>query len=328
MFVHLLLDGFSDGSLGVALDILGTAAHFSRSGRVSVRLGKRDLVQRVVSIDGAPVRSSVGRTAPVDGALHLRALRPQDVVLVPGMFSASGRTLDDLLGREELRRAAVLLAKASAKGVVVAASCSAVFVLAASGLLDGRSATTSWWLASELARRFPEVSVSADRMVVDEGDVITAGAALAHADLTLAIVARTVGPSLPHLVSRYLVLDERPTQARYMLLDHLRANDPAVLALEAFVVRNLSRQISLEELARAAGVSSRTLARRVRASVGSSPQAFVQRVRIRSAVHLLETTRDSVDDIAERVGYADAAAFRRVFRRYAGESPRQLRERA
>ncbi|MFY0531191.1 GlxA family transcriptional regulator [Nannocystis pusilla] len=203
-----------------------------------------------------------------------------------------------------------------------------MFVLAASGLLDERAATTSWWLASELARRFPRISVSADRMVIDQGAVLTAGAALAHADLTLAIVARKVGPSLPHLVSRYLVLDERPTQARYMVLDHLRANDPAVLAVEAFVVRNLSRQLSLDELAKAAGVSPRTLARRVRASMGSSTQAFVQRVRIRSAMHLLETTRDSVDDIAARVGYADAAAFRRVFRRHAGESPRQLRERA
>ncbi|MFY0531192.1 hypothetical protein [Nannocystis pusilla] len=116
MFVHLLLEGFSDGSLGVALDIVGTTAHFSRSGRAPLSASKRELMQRVASIDGEPVRSSAGRTMPVDGAFNVRSLRAQDVVLVPGMFSAGGRTVDDLLEREDIHRASGLLAKASARG--------------------------------------------------------------------------------------------------------------------------------------------------------------------------------------------------------------------
>jgi transcriptional regulator GlxA family with amidase domain len=326
MFFHLILEGVADSALGVALDVVGTAAHLANSGRAPSPRGGKALLQRVVSLDGEPVRSAAGRWVAVDGAFNPRALREGDVVLLPGVFSTSARTVEKLLAREDVRRAAELLAKVASKGVLLAASCSATFVLALSGVLDGRSATTSWWLAPEFARRFPKVSLSAERMVVDEGNVITAGAALAHVDLTLTIVTRTVGPSLPHLVARYLVLDERSSQARYMVHEHLRASDPTVLAIERFVAENVERQLSLGELARAARVSSRTLARRVRTSLGMTPREFVHRLRVRRAIHLLETTRHAVDDIAARVGYADAAAFRRVFRRYTGESPRQLRE--
>ncbi|ATB37001.1 AraC family transcriptional regulator [Cystobacter fuscus] len=141
----------------------------------------------------------------------------------------------------------------------------------------------------------------------------------------LALVARLAGPSVAHLVTRYLVLDERPSQARYMVMEHLRVSDPGLRAVERFIAQNIGRQLSLDELARVAAVSPRTLARRVHASLGVTPHELVQRIRVSRAAHLLETTHASVDDIAAQVGYADAAAFRRVFRRFAGELPRRRR---
>jgi len=194
-------------------------------------------------------------------------------------------------------------------------------------VLDGREATTTWWLGADFAARFPRVTVRTDQMVVESRGVFTAGAALAHADLLLAILSRRVSPSLAHLVAKYLVLDERPSQARYMVMHHLRSADPAVRALEAFITTNLRRQVSLGEMARATATSPRTLARRLARSLGTTPQHFAQRLRVAQAVHLLETTQRPVDDVAARVGYADAAAFRRVFRRETGESPRALRAR-
>lgn len=325
MFVHLLLEGVADGSLGVALDVVSTASFLVEAGLTPLPRGTKALLQRVVSLDGQPVRSAAGRTIAVEGAFSLRGLRKGDVVVLPGLFSASGRTVGQLLAREDARRAADLLPEAAAKGVMLAASCSATFVLAASGLLDGQSATTTWWLVPEFARRFPTVSLSADRMVVDAGNILTAGSALAHADLMLALVARRLGPSVAHLVARYLVLDARPSQARYMVTEHLRVSDPALQAVERFIVQNVGRQLSLDELSRVAALSPRTLARRVHASLGMTPHEFVQRIRVSRAVHLLETTRGSVEDIAARVGYADAAAFRRVFRRFTGDSPRRRR---
>ena len=327
MFVHLLLDGFAESSLSVALDIVATAAHLRDRGRAPTAGGARALRQRLVSLSGAAVPSSVGRSTAVDGAFRVQSLGDGDVVLVPGIFAKPALTVDQLLGREDVHLAAQLLRRAAAKGATIAASCSATFVLAVAGILDGRSATTSWWLAPEFARRFPQVALSSQQIVADEGQVLTAGAALAHTDLTLTVLARVVGPSLVHLVTRYLVIDPRPSQARYVVLERLRAEDPVLLDLERFVGMNMGRQIPMDELARVARMSPRTLARHMHRGVNMTPREFVHRLRVRRAVHLLETTRSSVDDIAAQVGYADAAAFRRVFRRYAEDSPARIRAR-
>ncbi|RUO93688.1 helix-turn-helix domain-containing protein [Corallococcus sp. AB018] len=328
MIWHVVLDGVAEGPLGVGLDVVNTAARLLESGLVpSAPRGANPLRQRVVSLDGRPVRSGTGRSVCVDGALSLRSVKAGDVLLVPGLSAATERAVEQLLSRADTARGMELLARAAAKGAMVAASCSATFVLAAAGLLAGRDATTTWWLVPAFARRFPQVTVRADRMVIESDGVLTAGSAFAHADLMLAIVARVASPSLAHLVARYLVLDERVSQARYMVMEHLRVSDPVLRSVERFITANLGRQLTLAELARAAATSPRTLARRVQAGLGMTPLEFVQRVRVAHASHLLETTRDSVDDVAARVGYADAAAFRRVYRRYAGESPRGRRPR-
>lgn len=321
MIQHVVFTGAADGPLGVALDVVATAARLQRGRGTPLR-------QRVVSIDGAPVRSGTGRPIAVDGALSLRGLDRDDVLVVPGLSAATPAAIDALLRRPDVIAGAARLARAAARGATVAASCSASFVLAAAGLLDGREATTTGWLADELARRFPAVRVRADRMVVTDGAVWTAGAALAHADLVLALVARRCGPSVAHLVARYLVLDQRSSQARYMVLAHLRSDDAVVRAIEAHVLRHLDRRISLAELARTTGTSQRTLARRVQLAVGTSVQGLVQRVRMAEAAHLLDTSRASVEAIAAAVGYADPAAFRRMFHRHAGEAPRVRRARA
>jgi len=282
----------------------------------------RHLRQRVVSVDGKPVRTAAGRMLAVDGVASLRGLGAGDALVLPGLGAATPAELGALLRRSDIVRGISVLRRAAHRGIVTAASCSATFVLAASGALDGGQATTTWWLGATFARLFPKVTLCTDRMVVASGPVVTAGAALAHADLMLALVSRTVSPSLAHTVARYLVLDERPSQARYMVLDHqLQSADPTLRTLEAFIVSKLARQVSVREMARATATSPRTLARRVAQALGTTPLRFAQRVRVARAVHLLDTTSLSVDEVAARVGYADAAAFRRVFRRETGDAP-------
>ncbi|MFP2956763.1 GlxA family transcriptional regulator [Myxococcus sp. 1LA] len=278
-----------------------------------------------MSLTGRTVRTGTGRTFAVDGPLTLRGLRQGDVLVLPGLGAATEAQLDALLAREDIQRGLKMLVRLARKRVTVAASCSATFLLAAAGVLDGRQATTTWWLGPAFARRFPGVSLRSDKMVVDAGDVLTAGSALAHADLMLGIVARTAGASFAHQVAKFLVLDERTSQARYMVAEHIRSSDPTVLALEAFVLANVGRQLSLHQMARATATSPRTLVRRVQATLGTTPFRMAQRLRISRAVHLLETTNDSVEEIAARVGYADPAAFRRIFRRETGDAPLAIR---
>ncbi len=313
---QLVFDGVADGPVALGLDVIGAAARLGREATVRMR---------VVSMDGGPVRTAAGRALPVDGALASRSLRRDDVLVLPGLGMATPAAIASALARADIARAAPLVARASRRGVRVAASCSATFVLGASGILDGREATTTWWLGPAFAERFPRVTLRTDRMVVASGRVFTAGSAFAHADLMLAILAATTSPSLAHLVAKFLVLDERDSQARYMVMEHLRSADPVVRALERFITSNVDRQVTLAEMARATATSPRTLARRVEHALGTTPLRFAQRLRIARAVHLLETTREPVDEIAARVGYADAAAFRRIFRREIGEAPRAIR---
>lgn len=328
MIVHVALDGVLEGALGLGLDLVGGARRLARAGMGATPGAARALVQRVVSVEGAAVRSLQGRAVAVDGPLDVSSLGPGDVVVVPGVFAPDEAAIGRVLARTDVRKVVDTLPEVVARGASVAASCSATFLLGAAGLLDGKSATTTWWLIAAFAKRFPAVELRADRMVVEGGGVLTAGAAFAHADLVLAVIARAATPALADLAARYLVLDSRATQGRYMVLEHLGNFDPMLQKVEAFVAANLDRQLGLAELARAAGTSPRTLARRVEAAAGLTPLGLVQRIRVAHAAHLLETTRASVEEVAERVGYADAAAFRRVFRQHTGDAPRHRHPRA
>ncbi|MEV6908488.1 helix-turn-helix domain-containing protein [Amycolatopsis sp. NPDC051071] len=322
MITHLALDGVLEGGLGVGIDVTDTAAKITGD-------GNRVFRQRVVSTDGLPVRSGAGRTISVDGEpAASEDFGPGDILVIPGPSASTETGVDRLLTGPGGARAVELILGAAANGATVAASCSATFVLAASGLLSKRRATTTWWLAPLFARRFPDVTLLSDRMVVDSGTVLTAGTAFAHADLMLALVARLGGPELAEDTARYLLLDARLSQSRYMVLEHLRSADPALRAVEEHVHANLDRRLTLGELAGAASISPRTLTRRTRECLGVSPIEFVHRLRVSAATQLLTTTRQPVDAVATAVGYADPAAFRRIYRRHTGESPSSTRSRA
>ena len=325
MIFHLVFDGVSDGGIGVALDVVATAARLVRAGLCTVPGAARALTQCIVSVDGQPVQTGAARTLGVDGPLLLERVGPGDVIVLAGLSAATPPEIAALLVREDVQRGMGLLSQAAERGALLCASCSSTFVLAAAGVLDGQPATTTWWLARQFAERYPQVALRVDRMVVEAEGALTAGAALAHTDLMLGVVARAASPSLAQLVASYLVLEQRESQARYMIQESLRTQDPVVQALERFVLANLGRQISTDEMARATATSPRTLSRRIADVLKTTPQRFAQRLRVNHAVYLLETTQAPIEQIAAGVGYADAAAFRRIFQRETGQSPRSRR---
>ena len=207
----------------------------------------------------------------------------------------------------------------------MAASCSAVFLLASAGVLDGKRATTTWWLAPAFARMFPNVELDADAMVVADGTLTTAGAAMAHLDLMLALVSQFGGADLAERCARFLLLDGRRSQSRYMALGFMASKDANVAKAERWARAKLSTGVTVDALARAAELSTRTFARRVARATGMSPVQFLQRLRVERAVELLETSSLSVEEIARRVGYAEPTTLRRLLRRETGVRPRELR---
>jgi transcriptional regulator GlxA family with amidase domain len=252
-------------------------------------------------------------------------LRGVDLVIVPGLGTPTAGELEARLKSAMCRRAVDMLASAHARGAALAASCASTFLLAETGLLDGRRATTTWWFAPLFRRRYPAVELMAEQMVVADWPIATGGAAMAQMDLMLAIVSRFAGPSLAKACANYLLLDGRRSQAPFMAINYLASQDPKIAKAEKWARDNIARDFSIEELAGAVALAPRTFARRVAATCGVSPIQFVQRIRLETARFLLETTRLPVDEIARKVGYAEPSTLRRLIRRDTKHPPGHFR---
>lgn len=309
-----VLPGVSEASLAV------TTFAFSTANRVAKSVLHRAPPFRVTiaAPTGGRVACSGGMSV---SAVKLEQAKPA-VIIVPGMGAASGAELDALLARADAKKLGGWLQSHARRSI--ASSCSGVFLLAAAGLLDGHRATTTWWLAPVLAARFPRVTVELSAMVVPDRQRLTAGASMAAIDLMIHLIAAQSSPELASLISRFLVVDERPSQARYVVPSLLAVEAPEVQAAERWVRAHLAEPFTLAELARALGVGLRTLARRFDAATGTTPHAFIRSLRLEAARHLLETTRLSVEEVAARVGFGDPATLRRAFKRV-GQTPREVR---
>jgi transcriptional regulator GlxA family with amidase domain len=301
----LALDGVFDLGLSAILDGFQTANELIEMTGLAVP-------QFEVKIVGVrkTVRTAHGLRVPVQPA----GRRKPDCVIVPAIACKTPDTLKIALARPDVRDAAKAFQKWARNGAMVTAACAGTFVLAECGLLNQQRATTTWWLAPIFRERYPQVLLDESNMVVKSGNVVTAGAALGHLDLTLWLI-RSVSPELASLTARYLIVDSRPSQTAYALTDHLMHSDPVVQLFERWARARLARGFSLDSAARAVGTSKRTLARRLQSVLGKSPVSYVQSLRVERAVHLLKTSKASVEEIATQVGYKDGGTLRLLLRR-------------
>lgn len=317
--VILALDGMMDSGIAIALDTLRTAQALQAKGQ-EVRLTTH------IAGYGKTVTAGSGMRIACDLTLRDVAhwpVRP-DWIVIPGLGMTSAAAVSERLQQSDARAAMALLRGLPAT-VRLGVACSSVFLLAEAGLLDGRRATTTWWLAPVFRKRYPDVQLDETRMLVRDRRFLTAGAAFAQLDLMLAIVGEISGVSVAERCSRYLLIDQRPSQARYMMSTNLQQADPVVVAAERWIDARLSQPISVTELAAAVALSPKTLARRVQAAAGISPLKLLQRRRLLKAAHLFETTRLAIDVVAARVGYQDGTALRKIIKRELGTTPSALR---
>jgi transcriptional regulator GlxA family with amidase domain len=211
----------------------------------------------------------------------------------------------------------------------LAANCSATFLLAEAGLLDGRLATTSWWLSGDFRRTYPKVRLTPDALVTKDERILCGAAFSACLNLGVEIIAEFLGPRAALSCARVMLVDvNRTTQLPYAnLQEQVHHGDELVLRAQSVLLSNLRRPTQLEGLADRLRVTTRTLNRRFKAATGETPLEFLQKARIERARGLLETSRLSFDQIVERVGYEDASSFRRLFKRAVGISPHEYRRR-
>jgi transcriptional regulator GlxA family with amidase domain len=232
--------------------------------------------------------------------------------------------LSQALASGEVREAGAVLRKWSGRGALTAAACVGAFVLAEAALLDGEEATTSWLLAPMFRQRYPKVRLDETQLIVQSNAMVTAGAALSHLDLALTLIRRA-SLELASVTAKYPVADARTSQAAYAIPGHLIHTDPLVHKFERWARRRLAEGFSLDQAAASLATSKRTPARRVQSVLGKSPLEYFQDLRIERAVHQLETSQASVDQIAAEVGYAEGVTLRVLVRRKLGRGVREIR---
>jgi transcriptional regulator GlxA family with amidase domain len=312
----LALDELFDTGLTVMLDAFGLANKFS-----ALQMGGRPRFDLSIVGVRRRVRSGQGLAIPVQAITP--ALKP-DWAVVPALNTGRPEQLIAALERRDVIEAGAQVRKWHAEGAQIAASCVGTFLVAQSGLLDGRQATTTWWLAPLFRQRYPKVLLDETRMLVPTDVGVTAGAAMGHLDLALWLI-RKASPELATLVSRYLLADIRSSQAPYIIPNHLAQADPLVLRFEKWARDHLKQGFSLQEAAKALATSARTLQRRCEAVLGKSPLSYFQDLRVERAQALLHGSGLDVDAIAAEVGYVDGATLRTLLRERLGRGVRELR---
>jgi transcriptional regulator GlxA family with amidase domain len=318
MRVHLLaLNGVFDTGLALMMDAFQTANELAEMTALTT-------LRFDVTVVGArkSVRTSLGLSVPVTPAS--RRVVP-DVGIIPAIGYKMPGPLVEALARPEMKDAGRIIQNWAERGATVAAACIGTFVLAETGLMEGRDSTTTWWLAPLFRQRYPGIRLDESHMVVKSGKFVTAGAALSHMDLALSLI-RQKSPKLAALTARYMIVDTRPTQSAYILTDHLNHSDPMVEQFERWARGRLAQGFSLDDAARAVGASKRTLARRMDAVMGKSPLAYFQDLRVEHSVHLLKTSDRSIEEIAQEVGYSEGVTLRTLLRRRLGHGIREIRK--
>lgn len=260
---------------------------------------------------------------PVQCDTTFARLRTCDLVVVPALDP-------DVLERLELNRAAVRFVRDMARaGADVASACTGAFVLAEAGLLDGRRATTHWAFQSLLTERHPSLRLEPQAILVDQGRVCTAGGATSFINLTHYIIERYLGRDVAVVASKTFLIDpNKSPQGAYAMFSSQRDHgDDDILRAQEMIERDVSRAVSVAELARAIAMSQRTFVRRFKLATGNTPLQYIQRVRVEHAKKVLEVSRAPLDSVATKVGYRDPVAFRKLFTRLTGLTPADYRRR-
>lgn len=266
----------------------------------------------VCAAEPGKLRAAGGIT--IEAPYTLRLLDKADVIIIPGW-----RDVDELPSPQLIKK----IQNAYARGARFCTICSGVFVLAAAGILDGKSVTTHWRYADKLAKRYPSIKVDADALYVDAGQVITSAGSAAGLDMLLYLIRKDYGVKIANQVAQRLVIapHREGGQAQYIPRPIAQDERGRLSQLLDWIRQHPAREHKLADLAQRAAMSERTLQRQFLALTGYSPYEWIIRERVAIAKELLESSDSSVSHILELTGFGSEETFRRQFKRVAATSP-------
>jgi len=309
----LTVDGMFDSGLSAVLDVLAAANALRDDGQMPAPpfdvtvVGTSDMTRT-----GHGLQLTTTPISDLD-------TRPEIIVAPAVGLHAPGEVVDIVRAHPVLE----WLCVQADSGSSLAAACSGTFFLGEAGILDGMLATTSWWLGPAFRSRYPTVHLDERLTIAEQDHVTTAGAAFAHIDLALSIVARQ-SPELGERVARHLLIGDRPSQASFAVPAQLASADPAIKAFERWVRNHLDAPLQINQVAGHIGLSERALQRATAAALGTSPLDFVHEIRIDQATFLLRTTQQSPESVALAVGYTNVSTLRALVRRRRGTTLTEL----
>lgn len=303
----IVMEGVAAFELGVLAEVFGTDR--TADGFPGYRFD-------LCSPDGAPVRTKSGfHLTPHDG---LGPVEEADLVAVPAHQHGTAVPAQVL---DALRRAAD-------RGAYVLSVCSGAFLLGEAGLLDGRECTTHWMYVDELQRRHPTAKVRCNSLYVQDGHLLTSAGTAAGIDACLHLVRQEHGSATATRLARRMVVPPHRDGGQSQYVEAPIPKTPEAPTLEPvleWLMGHLDRPVTVDELAARAGMAPRTFARRFRAETGTTPHDWLTNQRVLLARRLLEETPLSVESVADRAGFGDAAALRHHFARRVGATPQTYR---
>jgi transcriptional regulator GlxA family with amidase domain len=254
-------------------------------------------------------------------------LKKLDALMLPGIDHQGPFDLAPML--ERLGPEQEVLRTFAQSGKPIVSSCSSTCLVAEAGLLGGRRVTTSWWLSAFFRKRFPDVTLDAEQLVVQDGNHISSGGVTSYIDLALWLVGHFAGEELRQNAAKVLAMDaNRSSQAPYIAAAMIQDQGHVVIErARRWLNQRLDQPWSTAELAAYCHTSQRTLLRRFQEALDMSPIQYAQQLRVERAKALLESTRLSLEDITGRCGYEDVSTFSKVFKRWVQVTPREYRVR-
>jgi len=302
--------------------IVGSFKIFSRANNIWKEKKGRDLFQIQLAGNSTEVEYHGGLFA-VRPQLRLDEVKKAHLVIIPSLNHHFHEAL-------KLNGSAVSWVRTQyEKGAEVASICTGAFLLAATGIIDGKSCSTHWSAAGELQRRFPLVQVKPDRLITDEAGIYTNGGAYSFLNLLLYLVEKYYDRAVAIQCSKIFQIEiDRNSQSPFsMFTGQKQHGDGVVQHAQQYIESHLDERITVKDLSSRFSVGRRNFDRRFIAATGNTPLEYAQRVRIEAAKKQLERGKKTVNEVMYAVGYSDPKAFREIFRRLTGLSPLEYRNR-